>query len=122
VAPNLLVLRIQPDEGISLLFQAKRPGQDVALEPVKMDFTYGSTLKELPFSAYETLLLDCMEGDQTLFNRDDQVESAWQVVAPILAAWRASPERGISVYESGSWGPESADGLVAQDGHRWRQL
>lgn len=120
--PNRIVMRIQPDEGISLLFQAKRPGQQVALEPVNMDFAYGGTLSELPFSAYETLLLDCMEGDPTLFNRDDQVETAWRVLAPILAAWKRRPSRGIPVYEAGSWGPEAADRLVARDGHRWRQL
>jgi glucose-6-phosphate 1-dehydrogenase len=122
MAPNMLVMRIQPDEGISLRFQAKRPGQEAGLQPVDMDFRYGSTLNELPFSAYETLILDCMEGDPTLFNRDDQVEAAWRVCAPILNAWESRPPRGVPIYEAGSWGPEAADNLVARDGHRWRSL
>ncbi len=120
VAPNRLIMRIQPDEGIALRFQAKRPGQEVALQPVNMDFSYGSQLNELPFSAYETLILDCLLGDQTLFNRDDQVEVAWRVVQPILDGWQAST-RPVPIYESGSWGPEAADRLVAHDGHHWRR-
>jgi len=119
--PNLLVIRIQPDEGVSLRFEAKTPGQAIALQPVEMEFHYGSALRELPFSAYETLLVDCMTGDATLFNRDDQVEEAWRIVMPVLEAWQASPERGLGIYEAGSWGPESADALIARDGHTWRQ-
>jgi glucose-6-phosphate 1-dehydrogenase len=121
VPPNVLVLRIQPDEGISLRFEAKQPGQAIRLQPVEMEFKYGGTLDELPFSAYETLLLDCMEGDSTLFNRSDQVEEAWRAVMPILKAWKTVPRRGVMVYEAGSWGPEAADSLLAHDGRAWRR-
>jgi glucose-6-phosphate 1-dehydrogenase len=118
---NVLVLRVQPDEGFSLLIESKQPGQELSLTPVDMDFTYGGTLQELPFSAYETVLVDAMEGDQTLFNRDDQVEGAWRIVAPILEAWAVPLPRGVPIYESGTWGPEAADTLVARDGHAWRR-
>jgi len=121
VPANLLIGHIQPREGFSLRFEAKVPGPAIRLQPVAMDFDYGSQLNELPFSAYETLLLDCMVGDQTLFNRDDQVEQAWRVVNPILEAWRTAPSRGVMVYEAGTWGPEAADTLVANDGHTWRR-
>jgi len=121
VPPNQLVLRIQPDEGISLCIEAKQPGQAIRLQRVDLAFRYGSALNELPFSAYETLLLDCMEGDSTLFNRADQVEEAWRVVTPILEAWKAAPPRGVAIYEAGSWGPEAADALLANDGRQWRR-
>ena len=121
IPPNLLVIRIQPDEGLSLRFEAKTPGQVIGLQPVEMKFSYGSALRELPFSAYETLLLDCMTGDATLFNRDDQVDEAWRIVMPILDRWAATPGHGLGIYEAGTWGPEAADGLVARDGRRWRQ-
>jgi glucose-6-phosphate 1-dehydrogenase len=111
VPPNELS-RVQPDEGIFLRFEAKQPGQAIRLQPVEMEFKYGGTLNELPFSAYETLLLDCMEGDSTLFNRADHVEEAWRVVTPILNAWKTVPRRGVMVYEAGSWG-EAADTLLA---------
>jgi glucose-6-phosphate 1-dehydrogenase len=121
VPPNELVLRMQPDEGISLRFEAKQPGQAIRLQPVEMEFKYGGTLNELPFSAYETLLLDCMEGDSTLFNRADHVEEAWRVMAPILDAWKTVPPRGVMIYEAGRWGPEAADALLAHDGRAWRR-
>jgi len=121
VPPNQLILRIQPDEGISLCVEAKQPGQAIRLQRVDLQFSYGSTLNELPFSAYETLLLDCMEGDSTLFNRADQVEEAWRVVAPILEAWKTAPARGVAIYEAGSWGPEASDALLAHDGRQWRR-
>jgi glucose-6-phosphate 1-dehydrogenase len=117
---NQLVLRIQPDEGIALRIEAKTPGQQIDVQSVELAFDYATCLHELPFSAYETLLLDCMVGEQTLFNRDDQVEEAWRVVMPILDGWKAAPSRGVAVYEAGTWGPEAADTLVAQDGHVWR--
>jgi glucose-6-phosphate 1-dehydrogenase len=118
---NALVMRIQPDEGLSLLIEAKTPGPGIDLQRVEMDFDYGTTLAELPFSAYETLLLDCMLGDQTLFNRDDQVDEAWRVVAPILDTWKSASVPGVMIYEAGTWGPEAADTLVAQDGRVWRR-
>ena len=119
--PNVLVLRVQPDEGFSLTIESKVPGHDVALQPVAMDYSYGTTLNELPFSAYETVLVDAMEGDMTLFTRGDQAEEAWRIVAPVLEAWAQRPQRDISIYEAGSWGPEAADALMARDGHSWRQ-
>jgi glucose-6-phosphate 1-dehydrogenase len=119
--PNVLVLRVQPDEGFSLSIESKQPGHAVALQPVAMDFSYGTTLHELPFSAYETVLVDAMEGDMTLFTRGDQAEEAWRIVGPVLEAWSKRPERDISIYEAGSWGPEAADALIARDGHSWRR-
>ncbi len=119
--PNVLVLRVQPDEGFSLTIESKMPGHAVALQPVAMDYSYGTTLHELPFSAYETVLVDAMEGDMTLFTRGDQAEEAWRVVGPVLDAWAKRPQRDISIYEAGSWGPEAADALIARDGHSWRR-
>ena len=119
--PNVLVLHVQPDEGFSLSIESKRPGHDVALQPVAMDYRYGTTLHELPFSAYETVLVDAMEGDLNLFTRGDQAEEAWRIVGPVLEAWARRPERDISIYEAGSWGPEAADALIARDGHSWRR-
>jgi len=121
VPANLLIGHIQPREGFSLRFEAKVPGAAIRLQPVEMDFDYGSQTNELPFTAYETLLLDCMVGDQTLFNRDDQVEEAWRVVNPILEAWYHGSGVALPIYESGTWGPEAAEGLVASDGRAWRR-
>ena len=119
--PNVLVLRVQPDEGFSLNIESKQPGHSVTLQPVAMDYSYGVTLHELPFSAYETVLVDAMEGDMTLFTRGDQAEEAWRIVGPVLEAWAKRPERELSIYEAGSWGPEAADALIARDGHSWRR-
>jgi glucose-6-phosphate 1-dehydrogenase len=121
LSPDLLVLRVQPDEGFSLRIESKLPGRDLALKPVEMDYSYGSTLRELPFSAYETVLVDAMQGDMTLFNHGDQVEEAWRIVMPVLEAWSSAPSRGLPIYEAGTWGPEAADALVARDGHIWRR-
>ena len=119
--PNQLILRVAPDEGFALGIESKVPGQGLALQKVRMNYSYGSTLRELPFSAYETVLVDAMEGDPTLFNRADQVEQSWRLVQPIIEAWRERPARGLPIYEAGSWGPEAADALVARDGHAWRR-
>ncbi len=119
--PNVLVLRVQPDEGFSLSIESKVPGHDVALRQVAMDYSYGTTLNELPFSAYETVLVDVMEGDMTLFTRGDQAEEAWRIVGPVLEAWSRRPPRDIPIYEAGSWGPEAADALMARGGHSWRR-
>ncbi len=119
--PNELVLRVQPDEGFSLRIESKVPGQDVALRPVYMDYSYGSSLRELPFSAYETVLVDAMQGDMTLFKRGDQVEEAWHIMQPLLDAWSTAPRGRLPIYEAGTWGPEAADALVARDGNAWRR-
>ena len=116
--PNRLVLRIQPDEGIVLRFQAKRPGPSMLLQPVAMRFDYDEAF-ETPPDAYETLLLDAIRGDATLFMRADQVEAAWKVVDPVLDAWAASPPAEFPNYASGTWGPAAADRLLARDGRSW---
>jgi glucose-6-phosphate 1-dehydrogenase len=124
IDPNLLVLRIQPDEGITLRFGAKVPGQSMRIRTVNMDFLYGSAfLKESP-EAYERLLLDCMLGDTTLFAREDEVEEAWRFCTAILDGWRAHPPRveDFPNYEAGSWGPQSARDFMARDGRQWRRL
>ena len=119
--PNRLVLRIQPDEGVALRFQAKRPGPNMLLHPVSMRFDYDETYGEGPPDAYETLLLDAIRGDATLFMRQDQVESAWAVVQPVLDAWEATPPAELPNYAAGTWGPAAADRLLAADGRAWTE-
>ncbi|MEP0547716.1 MAG: glucose-6-phosphate dehydrogenase [Rhodothermales bacterium] len=116
--PNRLILRIQPDEGIVLRFQAKRPGPSMLLRPVSMRFDYDETFGAAPPDAYETLLLDAVRGDATLFMRSDQVETAWAVVAPVLEAWKGAPSE-FPNYMSGTWGPAAADRLLAHEGRAW---
>jgi glucose-6-phosphate 1-dehydrogenase len=121
--PNILSLRIQPNEGISLRFEAKMPGAELRTRTVEMDFSYGSSFGVATADAYHRLLLDCMLGDQTLFTRADEVEEAWRVVTPALSAWDA-PADPITVpqYEAGTWEPAEAEMLLNQDGRRWRRL
>jgi glucose-6-phosphate 1-dehydrogenase len=118
---NQLVLRIQPNEGASLSFQAKVPGSRRRLQEVRMDFRYGTSFASPPPEAYERLLLDVMLGDPTLFTRTDEVDSAWQFITPILDAWDATGTEPAT-YPAGTWGPEEADRLLAEDGARWRRL
>jgi glucose-6-phosphate 1-dehydrogenase len=117
--PNRLVIRVQPDEGIQLSFQAKRPGPKMRLGAVDMSFTYQDAFQTLPPEAYETLLLDVMLGDATLFMRVDQVEAAWKIVEPVLKSWEAVAPDRFPNYPAGSWGPESAQVLIASDGRSW---
>ena len=119
-APNLLIVRIQPEEGISLKFLSKRPGSGMKLRPVSMDFSYGSSFGERSPSAYETLLLDAIIGDPTLYTRQDMVEASWAVVEPIQKAWRES-QAELPVYPAGTWGPAAADDMLARRGHVWRK-
>jgi glucose-6-phosphate 1-dehydrogenase len=119
---NVLVVRIQPDEGISLRMQAKIPGTSLRIEPVKMDFHYGTSFGKASPEAYERLLLDAMSGDATLFARRDEVEEAWAFIDPIEEAWHAKDPPPLYFYPAGSWGPEEADALLARDGHTWRRL
>ncbi|HEY7387168.1 MAG TPA: glucose-6-phosphate dehydrogenase [Bryobacteraceae bacterium] len=120
LAPNLLIVRIQPEEGISLRFLSKRPGRGMTLRPVSMDFNYGSSFGERSPSAYETLLLDALIGDATLYTRQDMVEASWQVVEPIENVWRDGNHEP-AIYEAGTWGPAQADEMLARRGHVWRQ-
>ncbi|MGH9787970.1 MAG: glucose-6-phosphate dehydrogenase [Candidatus Acidiferrales bacterium] len=118
-APNLLRLRIQPDEGISLRVITKTPGLEVIGRPVELDFAYGADLERESPGAYETLLLDVLEGDSLLFAIGDWVEAAWGVVDPLLEAWAAAPPADFPNYAAGSWGPKAADELLERDGRRW---
>ncbi len=121
VDPNLLVLRIQPDEGASLTFVAKVPGPQIDLRPVNMDFAYGTSFLRSSPDAYERLLLDCLLGDATLFIRWDEVERAWEIMDPLVERWKHD-DRGLALYEAGSWGPVEADELLAREGRTWRRL
>jgi glucose-6-phosphate 1-dehydrogenase len=121
LTPNTLVLRIQPDEGIALCFNAKVPGPFERLETVTMDFSYAEHFKTEPTTGYETLLFDAMIGDQTLFHRMDMVEAGWQVVNPVLESWRADARSRLPTYEQGSPGPSEADLLIEGDGREWRE-
>jgi glucose-6-phosphate 1-dehydrogenase len=117
--PNLLIVRIQPEEGISLKFLSKRPGNGYKLRPVSMDFNYGSSFGERSPSAYETLLLDAIIGDATLYTRQDMVEASWNVVQPIQEVWR-NTKFDFPNYPAGTWGPAAADEMLARRGHVWR--
>ncbi|MDE3101803.1 MAG: glucose-6-phosphate dehydrogenase [Chloroflexota bacterium] len=118
--PNTLVLRIQPEEGISLKFGAKVPVQGVRIRSVAMDFVYGASFLVDAPDAYETLLLDALSGDATLFTRQDEVEEQWRLVDPILSAWSESADAPPQ-YAAGTWGPAEADAFIERDGRRWRQ-
>jgi glucose-6-phosphate 1-dehydrogenase len=119
--PNRLIIRIQPEEGISIRFLAKQPGPAIRLRPVDMRFSYRESFGDSTPEAYETLLLDVIRGDATLFMRDDQVEAAWSVITPVLQAWEATPPIDFPNYQAGTWGPEAAEALTAQDGRSWLQ-
>ena len=119
---NTLVLRIQPDEGVGLHFNAKVPGPTVQLDSVRMDFAYRDYFDAAPRTGYETLLYDCMLGDATLFQRADNVEAGWRIVQPILASWKDSRERDVPVYPAGSDGPDAAAELLTRDGRMWRPI
>jgi glucose-6-phosphate 1-dehydrogenase len=118
VVPNTLIVRIQPDEGIALRFQAKVPGPDMALGVVRMDFKYADYFGTTPSTGYETLLYDCTTGDMTLFHRADSVEAGWGIVTPILRAFESSTA-DVPQYPSYSWGPPEADQLLARDQRKW---
>ena len=120
--PNLIAMRIQPDEGIMLRFGAKVPGLGIDVRNVTMDFTYGSAFQTDSPDAYETLILDVLLGDASLFTRADEVEEAWSIVDPIIAAWAAKPPPDFPNYEAGTWGPEAAEDLLARVGRRWRRI
>jgi len=118
---NVLAIRIQPDEGILLRFGAKVPGQGLQIRSVNMDFRYGSSFAVDSPDAYETLLLDAMIGDASLFTRDDEVERAWEILEPILTAWDSGQGGPLHFYGAGTWGPPAADELLERDGRAWRK-
>jgi len=117
---NTLVIRIQPHEGISLQFEAKEPGPENNLRQVAMDFRYVDYFGQMASTGYETLIYDCMTGDQTLFKRADDIENSWRAVQPFLDAWKAGGE--VCGYAAGSDGPAEADALMTRDGRSWRSL
>ncbi len=119
-APNMLILGIQPDEGITLTFGAKVPGPINQISPVKMEFDYVSTFGGEPPEAYERLLADVINGDATLFTRTDEVEAAWRFTTEIIRAWENEKTSNIPVYEAGTWGPTGVDEFIRRDGRRWR--
>ena len=119
--PNILAIRVQPDEGILLRFGAKVPGPGLQIRGVNMDFRYGSSFAVDSPDAYETLLLDAMIGDASLFTRDDEVERAWQILDPILNAWSSGAGGPLHFYGAGTWGPPAADELLERDSRSWRR-
>jgi glucose-6-phosphate 1-dehydrogenase len=117
---NVLVLRIQPDDGLALRLDVKVPGPGMRVRPVDMSFLYKEAFGGESPDAYERLLLDAMRGDSTLFTRTDEVEAAWSLVTPMLESQRKTADR-LPTYPAGSWGPKEADELLERDGHRWRK-
>jgi glucose-6-phosphate 1-dehydrogenase len=122
LAQNFIIIRIQPDEGIALQFNAKVPGPRLLLDGVRMDFKYKDYFDAAPTSGYETLIYDCIIGDRTLFQRADEVEAAWRIVQPFLDDWHEAPARDLVIYPAGSEGPPEADALLARDGRHWRSI
>ena len=121
IAPNVLVVRVQPEEGLSLSFEIKVPGIGVRITSARMEFGYAEAFGEQQHDAYETLLLDCMAGDPTLFTRSDATEAAWRVVDPVIEGWERNPPADFPDYAAGSWGPEAADRLIGCAGAAWRR-
>jgi len=121
LAGNTLAFQIQPDEGLSLILNAKIPGLQTRMQPVKMNFRYATTFGSNTPEAYERLVLDAMVGDGTLFIRGDEAETSWRLCTPLLGHWAASGREGMDSYPSGGWGPPSADALLAENNHHWRQ-
>lgn len=121
-APNTIAIRIQPDEGISLKMNCKIPGFDSLIQPVKMDFHYGTYFGGTPPEAYERLICDCMAGDKTLFARADEAMASWRLLTPVLEQWAADTPSDFPNYASGTWGPKVADELINRDGRKWRLI
>lgn len=121
ISPNVLAVRVQPDEGIALRFTTKEPGNATILRGVAMDFRYGTAFGSNTPEAYERLLLDAMRGDATLFTRRDEVEEQWAYMDHVFDAWREQANVPPPSYAAGTWGPEQSDDLLARDGRRWRR-
>ena len=120
-SPDVISMRIQPDEGIAIRFNAKVPGAGTQIRPVRMEFSYGSAFGEAGPDAYERLLLDVIRGDPTLFTRRDEVEAEWAIVQPILDAWADPAAPAPFPYAAGSWGPEEADTMISLTDRTWRR-
>jgi glucose-6-phosphate 1-dehydrogenase len=121
ISPNVLVMQVQLEEGLSLSFEIKVPGLGVRMTSARMEFGYAEAFGGEEHDAYETLLLDCMAGDPTLFLRADATEAAWRVVDPVLEAWEREPPADFPNYPAGSWGPAAAERLIACAGASWRR-
>jgi glucose-6-phosphate 1-dehydrogenase len=122
IGPNVLVLKIQPDEGVSLKFFTKQPGTATNLRWLSMDFNYGSAFGQRTPTAYERLIHDCIIGDASLFSRSDFVQASWELITPVLSRWDETPEASFPNYAAGTWGPPESDQLLAPDGDVWRSL
>jgi len=120
IAPNVLVFRVQPDEGLSLCFELKVPGSGMRIRSARMEFSYEEAFGPGGHDAYETLLLDCMAGESMLFLRNDSTEAAWRIVDPVIAQWDHEAPKHFPNYAAGSWGPEEADALIERAGASWR--
>lgn len=117
--PNALILNIQPEESITIMIRAKKPGPSIVVDTIPLDFDYSEFGQQSPATGYETLLHDCMVGDMTLFHREDSVDASWRIVNPVLDVWGALPPRDFPDYESGTWGPTAANKLLQRDGRQW---
>jgi glucose-6-phosphate 1-dehydrogenase len=122
LSQNYLIISTEPTEGIALQFNTKVPGPNINIDGVEMKFRYKDYFKAEPSTGYETLIYDCMIGDNILFQRADSVEAGWQAVQPFLDAWKKANSRGLKTYRAGSEGPEEAEALLTRDGRSWRQL
>ncbi len=122
LAENYLVIGVEPTEGIALQFNTKVPGPSIRIDGVEMKFRYKDYFKAEPATGYETLIYDCMIGDNILFQRADSVEAGWKAVQPFLDAWKSAGAKGLQTYKAGSEGPADADGLLKRDGRSWRKL
>jgi glucose-6-phosphate 1-dehydrogenase len=122
LSQNYLVISTEPTEGIDLQFNTKVPGPSISIDGVEMKFRYKDYFKAEPSTGYETLIYDCMIGDNILFQRADSVEAGWTAVQPFINAWKKAGAKGLKIYDPGSEGPEEADELLARDGRSWRKL
>ena len=122
LSQNYLVIAVEPTEGITLQFNTKVPGPAINIDGVEMKFRYKDYFQVEPTTGYETLIYDCMIGDNILFQRADSVEAGWQAVQPFLDAWKKAGAKGLQPYKAGSEGPEAADELLKRDGRNWRKL
>ena len=122
LSQNYLVIGIEPAESITLQFNAKVPGASITVDGVEMKFRYEDYFQAAPSTGYETLIYDCMIGDNILFQRADSVEAGWRAVQPFLDAWKKAGATGLAFYAAGSEGPREADALIERDGRRWRPI